>query len=454
MITINAETKKPDLVSNKSADRMPRKRKRRQRPHENTALVTLAISGNVEAIEELIENCYPDILSFSIMRVGYLNGEDVAQQAALQIVSKIGTLKDPSKFRGWMLVIVSRCCTNFFRENGAKTMVVNSSDFLDEANIGNITDEGEINPEQTVINEETKALVLSVLSELPENFRSCLWLFYHEDMPRKQIAETLDVSVKKVENDLYSARLKFKQLFTQATKERKSFDLASGAALAVLIHTIQGESLYVPSPEALNLVLASTQDQIALAASGALAAGVGVGAGGAGGAVGATGGVGLAKTIALAATALVATAGIAVGAYVAINAEQEPQQTQNTEVSPQVNSGENTVQDAEVAAAQDKDIHSIADMIGENEALELETLKIQDFKQEELDAYTDRIGAKIEFSGTESDYQYRVYQVQKQDKQLLLYARSAVQDGSTTLIVQFGEISKIPFPIEVMNMFD
>ena len=435
-----------------------KKRKKKNKSSENVDLVTKAIAGDAQAIERIVELYYPDILSFSIMRVGYTHGEDVAQQAASQIISKIANLKDPAKFRSWMLSIVNRCSSDFFRENPLHNSLTSSTQDFDDEIIRNIKDENDVNPEQTVIDAETRSLVLSALSELPENFRSCLWLFYHEEMSRKEIAKTLDVSVKKVENDLYSAKLKFKEYFISMAGEQKRFDLASSAVLSTLVQTLQSGSLYTPSPDALNLVLQSTQNQLAsLAAATATAGATAATATGATATAStatsaAAGGIGLAKTIAIATTAIVASAGIAFGVYSAASSETEP--TSENTTHEQALPPSSSAQEEGLVLLEEKRINTLTDMIGEEEASSLTALETQNASQAQIDAFLAHIGAQIEFSGTESDYRYSMYQLQKQDKQLLIITRSSLSSDASELIVQFGEIKELPLALEVVLMFD
>ena len=86
--------------------------------HDQLAeLVVSAQKGNKEALNSLLTEIYEQMY---IRANRILNNEelalDVAQESALEIVSTLGSLREPKAFVFWMNRIVEHQCTRYFKK--------------------------------------------------------------------------------------------------------------------------------------------------------------------------------------------------------------------------------------------------------------------------------------------------------------------------------------------------
>lgn len=76
-------------------------------------------------------------------------------------------------------------------------------------------------PEDTLAAKETKEDVEDILSLLPENYRTLLYLREYKQFTYEELAITMDLSLNQVKVNLYRARKRFKQLSERYGKEFK-----------------------------------------------------------------------------------------------------------------------------------------------------------------------------------------------------------------------------------------
>ncbi|WP_442602906.1 RNA polymerase sigma factor [Paenibacillus sp. KN14-4R] len=70
------------------------------------------------------------------------------------------------------------------------------------------------NPEMVLLQEEQRTEVQVLIQQLPLNYRIVLVLRYTNDLSYVEMSEVLDVPLNKVQNDLYRAKKRLKQMMT------------------------------------------------------------------------------------------------------------------------------------------------------------------------------------------------------------------------------------------------
>ena len=73
-------------------------------------LVVRAQHGDVEAFSALVERHWFALVRFSRSVVGDRDAEDCVQDSLVRAWAKLGGLREPSAFRGWIMRIVARRC--------------------------------------------------------------------------------------------------------------------------------------------------------------------------------------------------------------------------------------------------------------------------------------------------------------------------------------------------------
>lgn len=80
-------------------------------------LVELAIAGNRDAFDALYRRWHARWLRFALRHTDDAQvAQDVLQEAAVQMVTNLGRLRDPSTFVAWSFVILRRCCADHVRK--------------------------------------------------------------------------------------------------------------------------------------------------------------------------------------------------------------------------------------------------------------------------------------------------------------------------------------------------
>lgn len=111
--------------------------------------------------------------------------KDAISEATLKAWEKRHTLRDESRFKAWMIRILSNTCYNILRKR--KRMV-----YLDEI------PEPSISPPDPSLD--------MALSSLPEKYRLPIMLFYAEGMQYNEIAEAMHLPLTTIRGRIYMAK--------------------------------------------------------------------------------------------------------------------------------------------------------------------------------------------------------------------------------------------------------
>lgn len=126
------------------------------------------------------------------------DAEDLVQQVFLAAHAKFDQLREPDKARAWLVAILR----NALRKNHRRERPLPVTDAG-----GAIEPVAESELEQ-LLNADS---VQAALSELPEEFRATLVLFYFDELSYKEIAELLDVPIGTVMSRLSRGKAHLRQ---------------------------------------------------------------------------------------------------------------------------------------------------------------------------------------------------------------------------------------------------
>lgn len=120
------------------------------------------------------------------------DAEDAVSEAVLKAYEKLDKLRNAEKFKPWIMKILV---------NQAKTMLHKQKriDLLDDLEQLELTFENQ------------RGELWSIVTELDEEFRNVVILFYYEDMTVKEIAKVLRIAEGTVKSRLSRAREKLKE---------------------------------------------------------------------------------------------------------------------------------------------------------------------------------------------------------------------------------------------------
>jgi RNA polymerase sigma-70 factor (ECF subfamily) len=173
-------------------------------------LVLRAQAGNDDAVGLLVGLWHERLLRHATRLIGRDDaGQDVTQEAWLDISRGLRRLDDPGSFGPWAYKIVTRCAARWIRREQRRRHVEGQS-------------AAEPTNSRTTQNAEKAAdsvdAVRVALRRLPADQRTILELRYVEDYGIRQIAEVLGIPAGTVKSRLYQARQELRNHLTRVTQ--------------------------------------------------------------------------------------------------------------------------------------------------------------------------------------------------------------------------------------------
>ncbi|MGH7214002.1 MAG: RNA polymerase sigma factor, partial [Tepidisphaeraceae bacterium] len=144
----------------------------------------------------------------------------VTQDAFLKAFKSLDTLQKPEAFGGWLMRIVSNLSLNYRRSRRTRSQLplddmlgpTGSEQSNSGAGGGSEWMARGDDPVRTLASQEMGKRLQEALNELPEKQRLAIVLFTIEQMPQKEVAETLGCSVEAVKWHVFQGRKKLKEL--------------------------------------------------------------------------------------------------------------------------------------------------------------------------------------------------------------------------------------------------
>jgi RNA polymerase sigma-70 factor, ECF subfamily len=174
------------------------------------ALVGNALAGQRQAFDELIRRYQRRAVAVSYRLLGNAHDAlEVSQDAFLKAYLNLASLQKPQAFGGWLMRIVSNLSLNFRR--GRKSVCpFPLDDLVESPKVGASADHRD--PAHRFACAEMGVRLRQALGELSDRQRSAVILFTIDQMPQKDVAETLGCSVEAVKWHVFQARKKLKEI--------------------------------------------------------------------------------------------------------------------------------------------------------------------------------------------------------------------------------------------------
>ncbi len=150
----------------------------------------------VAQVTELQETLYRT--ARSILR-NEQDAQDAVQEAVTQAFARLHTLRDPAKFKPWLLRILVNTCYDACRRR-------RSTVYLEAV------EETLAAPQSDC---EERMSLWSAVMRLSEEQKAVVTLFYYEDLPIRAISEVLGVTQGTVKTRLSRARGRLRQMLDQ-----------------------------------------------------------------------------------------------------------------------------------------------------------------------------------------------------------------------------------------------
>lgn len=396
-------------------------------------LVKGAMRGSKKALEALIQLKSRDILYLSLRFTNKNDYEDAAQEAFYNIAKDIKKLREAEYFDTWMYSTIRNACRNYLKKK-AKFEHEILSNQEDEHFMNAVEENIEFLPVEFAEEAELRGILMETLDELPENYKETIILRHLKEMSYQEIAETLNISLKSVNNNLTRGRMKLKAILENRTGRVLEANSLAIGTLPILTRALRLDRIEAIRPEIIadfmnkariglagghmTSIIAKIAKKIAGSTTKSVAAGIGT----------------------------VTAVGVGIGSlYMAQTTPAVLPETITITV-------ESTT--VPVASTQEILIDTIVDMIGSTAAKQLQGFNEGAITPGKWEHFLQEVGADYEGSiNLQDDYEYTMYVLEKQDKQLILFDQKNLATGSIRIKYQFGNIKELPLMIEVVRMF-
>ncbi len=178
--------------------------------NNDVKLIQQSLAGDQSAFAHLVKKYQKSVHALAWRKIGDFHiAEEVTQDTFLLVYKKLGTLKDPHRFEGWLYRIASRQCHAWLRK---KRMQTQSLEETDPALIEKMTYSQYIAEEQAkAATDAQRSIVHKLLARLQESERTVVTLHYFGEMTCEEISRFLGVSASTVKSRLRRARLRLKK---------------------------------------------------------------------------------------------------------------------------------------------------------------------------------------------------------------------------------------------------
>ncbi len=227
-------------------------------------LIQRVLQGDEDAFSPLVKKYQKGIHALAWRKIGDFHiAQEITQDAFLRAYQKLGTLKNPNAFAGWLYVIVAHLCLDWLRKNRISMESLDTADSseVDKASYSQyVTDQQKSEADDT-----RREIVKQLLQKLPESERTVMTLHYLGEMTIKAISEFLGVSPNTVKSRLSRARNRLRKEEEVIQQNLGSFQFPDSLTENVMRH-IAELSPTAPPPSKKPLLPLATLGAVAVLA--------------------------------------------------------------------------------------------------------------------------------------------------------------------------------------------
>lgn len=203
---------------------------------ENAQIAVLAArikEGDAKAFEEVYITFSPEVYSVAY---GITNdrdeAQDLTQDSFVCVLENIETLKEPEKFKKWLMSITANKSKDYLKKK-KPAILTDEQNFI----IENL-EENEISvlPERAVDTEERAQEMRDIIESISEDKRLCLILRYKYEMSYAEIAQALEISEGAVKSRIFRAKEDVEQAVEK--RRRKGLPLFALPPLALAVRAV------------------------------------------------------------------------------------------------------------------------------------------------------------------------------------------------------------------------
>ena len=178
--------------------------------NDDAKWVERSLGGDEDAFTALVKKYEKQVHAFVWRRVrDYHAAEEITQDTFFRAYEKLGTLRDPNRFSGWLYMIATR---RFLTWLGEQRIPMQSLEAMNSAEVEALF-YAQYMVEQTekLATEKQREIVQYLLQKLPAHERTAVVLHYLSEMTCEEIGDFLGISPSTIKSRLHRARQRLKK---------------------------------------------------------------------------------------------------------------------------------------------------------------------------------------------------------------------------------------------------
>ena len=179
---------------------------------DDVQLIHAVLSGDDSAFNTLVEKYQKSVHALAWRKIGDFHyAEEITQDTFLRAYQNLSTLRNPSRFPGWLYVIANRLCLHWLRkQKHAKQLQSLEDTPMEEVEKSDYA-RYVLEERETEATEHRFEIVKKLLEKLPEGEYTVMTLYYLGEMTTKEIGKFLGVSVETIRTRLHRARKRLRE---------------------------------------------------------------------------------------------------------------------------------------------------------------------------------------------------------------------------------------------------
>ena len=179
---------------------------------DDAQLIHAVLQGNDSAFNTLVEKYQKGVHALAWWKIGDFHyAEEITQDTFLSAYQNLSTLKNPSRFSGWLYVIAKRLCLKWLRKQKPAKQLQSLEDTPMEEVAKSDYELYVSEQRETEATERRFEIVKKLLEKLPDGERTVMVLYYLGEMTTQEVGEFLGVSVETVKVRMYRARKRLQE---------------------------------------------------------------------------------------------------------------------------------------------------------------------------------------------------------------------------------------------------
>lgn len=174
---------------------------------EDKEIVLKILDGDHRAFQILVEK-YQEMVFRTCM--GLLHNpddaDDIAQEVFVEVYESLGYFRHEAKLSTWIYRIAVNKSLNYLKKTKRKSLFKSLEEIFQPGQKNELSVSLVEAADKDVEAEEQKRMLETALNKLPENQRIAFVLFRYDELPQKEIAEIMGLSVSAVESLVHRAR--------------------------------------------------------------------------------------------------------------------------------------------------------------------------------------------------------------------------------------------------------